>query len=215
MSDALALHVHVNAERGPDEPPAVADLTGSGDAYPRDLDELHNQLVRWFEESEMARQDEIKMAETARSYYDHDQWTKEELDELKKRGQPPIVVNKIHEKVGLLCGMERKARTDPKAFARTPAEEDRAQAATQALRYIADDNTFSLVRSAVFENMLVEGAGGAELGLEDDGQGGATMDGGTGLRGLVDRVAALDGLLDIDSPPGGGTRLRAELPLGG
>jgi PAS domain S-box-containing protein len=51
--------------------------------------------------------------------------------------------------------------------------------------------------------------------VEDDGQGGATMDGGTGLRGLVDRVAALDGLLDIDSPPGGGTRLRAELPLGG
>ena len=72
----------------------------------------------------------------------------------------------------LLCGMERKARTDPKAFARTPAEEDRADAATQALRYIADDNDFSLVRSAVFENMLIEGAGGAELGLEDDGQGG-------------------------------------------
>jgi signal transduction histidine kinase len=40
------------------------------------------------------------------------------------------------------------------------------------------------------------------------------MDGGTGLRGLVDRVAALDGSLDVDSPPGGGTRLRAELPLG-
>ena len=37
--------------------------------------------------------------------------------------------------------MERKARTDPKAFARTPAEEDRADAATQCLRYIADDNS--------------------------------------------------------------------------
>jgi PAS domain S-box-containing protein len=50
--------------------------------------------------------------------------------------------------------------------------------------------------------------------VEDDGQGGANMDGGTGLRGLFDRVAALDGSLDVDSPPGGGTRLRAELPLG-
>ena len=58
----------------------------------------------------------------------------------------------------LLCGMERKARTDPKAFARTPAEEDRADAATQALRYIADDNDFSIVRSEVFSNMLIEGA---------------------------------------------------------
>jgi signal transduction histidine kinase len=49
--------------------------------------------------------------------------------------------------------------------------------------------------------------------VEDDGQGGANMDGGTGLRGLVDRVSALDGKLDVDSPSGGGTRLRAELPL--
>jgi hypothetical protein len=85
------------------------------------------------------------------------------------------VINRIHDKVSLLCGMERKARTDPKAFARTPAEEDRAEAATQALRYISDDNNFSIVRSGVFENMLIEGAGGAELGLEDDGQGGANI----------------------------------------
>ena len=97
------------------------------------------------------------------------------MDELKKRGQPAIVINKVHDKVSLLCGMERKARTDPKAFARTPAEEDRAEAATQALRYISDDNNFSLVRSAVFENMLIEGAGGAELELEDDGNGGANI----------------------------------------
>ena len=75
----------------------------------------------------------------------------------------------------MLCGLERKARTDPKAFSRTPEEEDLADAATQALRYIADDNNFPLVRSAVFENMLIEGAGGAELGLEDDGQGGANI----------------------------------------
>ena len=63
-----------------------------------------------------------------------------------------------------------RQRTDPKAYARTPAEQHRADAATQALRYIADDNSFPLVRSATFNDMLVEGAGGAELGLEDDGQ---------------------------------------------
>jgi PAS domain S-box-containing protein len=49
--------------------------------------------------------------------------------------------------------------------------------------------------------------------VEDDGKGGADEAGGTGLRGLHDRVAALDGRLDVDSPRGGGTRLRAELPL--
>src|SRR3954453_21313568 len=49
--------------------------------------------------------------------------------------------------------------------------------------------------------------------VEDDGRGGADLDAGTGLRGLLDRVTALDGSLEIASPPGGGTRLRAELPL--
>ena len=50
--------------------------------------------------------------------------------------------------------------------------------------------------------------------VEDDGRGGADLSGGTGLRGLLDRVSALDGSLAVESPPGGGTRLRAELPLG-
>jgi len=49
--------------------------------------------------------------------------------------------------------------------------------------------------------------------VEDDGKGGADPFGGTGLSGLGDRVAALDGSLYVDSPLGGGTRIRAELPL--
>ena len=39
-------------------------------------------------------------------------------------------------------------------------------------------------------------------------------DGGSGLRGLADRVGALDGQLTVESPPGSGTRLRAEIPCG-
>jgi PAS domain S-box-containing protein len=50
--------------------------------------------------------------------------------------------------------------------------------------------------------------------VRDDGVGGARLhDVGTGLAGLADRVDALDGALDVRSPPGGGTRLRARLPL--
>jgi signal transduction histidine kinase len=50
--------------------------------------------------------------------------------------------------------------------------------------------------------------------VSDDGVGGADMESGSGLRGLQDRLAAVDGTLTIDSPPGGGTRLRAVLPAG-
>ena len=48
--------------------------------------------------------------------------------------------------------------------------------------------------------------------VEDDGVGGADIETGTGLRGLVDRLSALDGTLEVDTPEGGGTRLRALIP---
>lgn len=48
--------------------------------------------------------------------------------------------------------------------------------------------------------------------VTDDGVGGAESDTGTGLRGLADRVEALNGRLRVWSPTGGGTRVRAEMP---
>jgi PAS domain S-box-containing protein len=48
--------------------------------------------------------------------------------------------------------------------------------------------------------------------VRDDGCGGADPTAGSGLRGLADRVAALDGTLDVISPEGGGTVLRLEIP---
>jgi signal transduction histidine kinase len=54
--------------------------------------------------------------------------------------------------------------------------------------------------------------GSARIEIRDDGRGGARPDRGTGLRGLGDRVGALDGELTIESPQGGGTRVVAEIP---
>jgi signal transduction histidine kinase len=48
--------------------------------------------------------------------------------------------------------------------------------------------------------------------VSDEGVGGADPDAGSGLRGLQDRLAVVDGVLSIDSPPGGGTRLEARIP---
>ena len=52
------------------------------------------------------------------------------------------------------------------------------------------------------------------LEVADDGVGGADTGTGTGLRGLWDRVAALGGTLELTSPAGVGTTLRARLPHG-
>ena len=50
--------------------------------------------------------------------------------------------------------------------------------------------------------------------IRDDGIGGADPNGGSGLRGLADRVGALDGQLRVENPPEGGTRLLVEIPCG-
>lgn len=51
------------------------------------------------------------------------------------------------------------------------------------------------------------------VAIEDDGVGGADPARGTGLRGLADRLGALDGRLEVNSVLAGGTRIRAEIPI--
>ncbi|WP_030388328.1 sensor histidine kinase [Streptomyces sp. NRRL S-241] len=50
------------------------------------------------------------------------------------------------------------------------------------------------------------------LRVSDDGRGGASADGGSGLAGLAERLGAVDGVLVVDSPAGAGTVVTAELP---
>ena len=53
----------------------------------------------------------------------------------------------------------------------------------------------------------------ATVTVSDDGVGGADPAHGSGLHGLAARVESLNGRLDVDSPPGHGTRITAEIPL--
>ena len=59
---------------------------------------------------------------------------------------------------------------------------------------------------------VVQDHGELVLEIVDDGIGGADSERGSGLRGLADRVEALDGRLRVWSPRGGGTRVKAEIP---
>ena len=66
---------------------------------------------------------------------------------------------------------------------------------------------------ATHARLKVSDAGGVlMLEVSDDGVGGADPERGSGLRGLSDRVAALDGELIVDSPLGRGTRVTARIP---
>jgi signal transduction histidine kinase len=54
--------------------------------------------------------------------------------------------------------------------------------------------------------------GNVTIDIADNGVGGADPASGSGLTGLADRVAALGGRLVVESPPGGGTVVRARMP---
>ena len=59
---------------------------------------------------------------------------------------------------------------------------------------------------------ILQSNGDVVVEVADDGVGGASAERGSGLRGLADRVEALGGHLHVTSPPGDGTRVRAEIP---
>ena len=61
---------------------------------------------------------------------------------------------------------------------------------------------------------VVEGRGELVVEVIDNGIGGADSERGSGIRGLADRVEALDGRLRVWTPRGGGTRVKAEIPCG-
>ena len=123
----------------------------------------HTELVRKFDASQDASQDARTEAERARDYYDGRQLTPDQIAALKKRKQPIVIENLIRPKIDYLCGLERQTRTDPKAYPRTAMHEDDANAVTDALRYVTEDQDFAIKRSAVFNQMLIEGFGGVEV----------------------------------------------------
>lgn len=123
-------------------------------------------LVQMFEESEQTTRTARQKAERDRDYYDGKQWTSEEESALNARKQPVVTYNRIQRKIDFLSGLERQQRKDPKAFPRTPKDEDAADAATDAIRFACDDETWDDKRSAAWDNLLIEGTCAVMVGVK-------------------------------------------------
>lgn len=121
-------------------------------------------MVRRFEEAENSSIEARERSEKARDYYDGKQLTDAEVKALTRRGQPPVVYNRIRRKVDYLKGLEAQTRKDPKCFPRTPGDDGSAQAATDAIRYVCDDQNWDAKRSEAFEYMQIEGTGAVFVG---------------------------------------------------
>ncbi len=124
------------------------------------------KLKRQYEDASTLKTEERDEQREARLYYHGSQWTAKQLKTLKERGQPatitPIFARKINGFVGLL----ERLRRDPKAYPRTPKEEDGAELCTAALRYALDEQEWEAKSAIVSGHAAIDGIGGVELSLE-------------------------------------------------
>ena len=135
----------------------------------------------------------------------------EELRELARGLHPAVLTDR-----GLAPAIEALVGRTPLPV-QVDVCEGRLPAAVEAASYY-------VVAEALTNVAKYAGASAASVHIErengrvvievaDDGAGGADASRGSGLRGLADRLAALDGTLSIESPAGSGTSVRAEIPL--
>ncbi|HEX8102257.1 MAG TPA: PAS domain S-box protein [Solirubrobacteraceae bacterium] len=134
-----------------------------------------------------------------------------ELRELA-RGMYPAVLSEA----GLAPALRSLANRAPLPVAvGAPAGRRYAPSLEATAYFVAAEALTNAVRHAQATEAAIEvtdAPGCLRVTVRDDGAGGASLEGGSGLRGLRDRVVALGGTLSVTSPPGEGTTICAELP---
>jgi signal transduction histidine kinase len=135
----------------------------------------------------------------------------EELRELARGIHPAVLTDR-----GLEAALEALADRAPLPVSLDQMPAERLPAPVEAAAYFvvaeALTNVAKYAGASSAEVSIARNGGYAVVEVRDDGVGGADPAVGTGLRGLADRLAALDGRLEVHSPPGHGTTVRAEVP---
>ena len=135
----------------------------------------------------------------------------EELRELARGIHPAVLTDR-----GLTAALETLAARAPLPVEIRTPEERLSPSVEATAYYVVAEALTNVVKYAEASavNVTVEQRDGhVVVEVADDGVGGAEPAAGSGLSGLADRVAALDGTLRVESPSGGGTRITAEIPV--
>jgi PAS domain S-box-containing protein len=137
----------------------------------------------------------------------------EELRELARGIHPAILTDR-----GLTPALEALANRSPVPVSIHSLPEERLPAQVEAAAYYVVSESLANVAkyagASQVDVAVVCQNGWAFVEVADNGAGGADPGRGSGLLGLADRVEALAGNLDVESPVGEGTRVRARIPLG-
>jgi PAS domain S-box-containing protein len=135
----------------------------------------------------------------------------EELRELARGIHPAVLTDR-----GLEAALEALAARAPLPVEIRGASSELPAQVEAAAYYVVSEalaNVAKYAQASAVEVTVERMNGKAVVEVADDGVGGADPVRGSGLRGLADRIASLSGRLEVESPPGSGTRVRAEIPL--
>jgi len=114
-------------------------------------------------------------------FYDGDQLSDEEKRELKERGQPAVVINRIKPKLDAIFGIQEGLQVDTKVYPAAPpldvpvdpeqqfTPEQQAMLISEELRRIEDDSQFDEEESLLFEDICIDGRGWYKIAKEFDG----------------------------------------------
>ncbi len=198
-----------------------ARLVEAGDAERRRLGrDLHDgaqqRLVALMIELQLARERFAQDPEAARELVDsafaNAQAAVGELRDLASGIHPAVLSQR-----GLEAALESLASRAPVPVELESSLAERLPIAVETAAYfVVAEALTNVAKYAQATHATVEVRrenGCAVVDVRDDGIGGADAGGGSGLRGLGDRVGALDGTLSVESPPGAGTLVRARIPL--
>jgi PAS domain S-box-containing protein len=136
----------------------------------------------------------------------------QELRELARGLHPAVLTDH-----GLRAAVEMLADRAPFPVEIEQTPEHRLPEPVEAAAYFliaeALTNVAKYARASAARITISASGGSVVVEVSDDGVGGADPATGSGLRGLADRVEALGGSLEVSSPDGAGTSLKAEIPV--
>lgn len=114
---------------------------------------------------------EIEEQKDARRYFHGSQWTAKQIKALNDRKQPVVTFNRIARKINGVIGLIERLRQDPKAYPRTPKQEEGAELATAIIRYVLDEQEWKSKSPECALDGAVDGLGGIRLEIEEGDHG--------------------------------------------
>jgi hypothetical protein len=172
-------------DRGMAAEPPTAEKSEEQQANEQKERDLHAKLISFYRQ-ELERQADNRYEQALdEDYYDGIQLSEEELEEFKKRGQPPTTYNVLAVSLNWIFGSEKRGRTDDKIYPRGKEDAQAAERKSKYMKYLSDVNRIQFHRSAAFEDAGKVGVGWLECGYQEEDDGEPIFEGSESWRNVL------------------------------